>query len=87
MRANTQSADECEIKIGGRWTVVAIDDALQSYRDELKRCPECHGRVRAHKAGTTDQRAHFEHMNANPGCSTKPSTFNGHRARHPHAID
>lgn len=50
MSANTQSVDECEIKIGGRWTVVDIDDALRSYRDEIKRCPECHGRVRAHKA-------------------------------------
>jgi hypothetical protein len=87
MRADTQPVDECEIKIGGDWTVVGIDDALRSYGDEIKRCPECHGRVRAHKAGTTDQRAHFEHMVANPGCTLKAGTFSGRRARHPHAID
>lgn len=86
MREGTQSTDECEIKIAGRWTIVDIEDALRSYGDEIKRCPECHGRMRAHNAGTTDQRAHFEHYVRHKGCSLK-SGFSGRRERHPHAID
>lgn len=32
-------------------------------------CPACGHRVRAHKAGTTGQGAHFEHLVRNPTCS------------------
>jgi len=32
------------------------------------RCPECHGRVRAHSAGRDGISAHFEHRENNPGC-------------------
>jgi hypothetical protein len=74
--------DECEIKLNGDWQAVGITAALDKYRGELMRCPECHGRVRVHKAGTTGQRAHFEHRTAHNGCS-RSRTFSGHRAFHP----
>ena len=32
-------------------------------------CIECKQRVRAHKQGTTEQAAHFEHLDRNPACS------------------
>lgn len=45
-------------------------------------CPHCGERVRAHKAGTTGQGAHFEHRIRNPLCSmeTPPSRDVNERA-------
>lgn len=63
-----------------------VADILRMEPRPLLRCPECHGRVRAHKEGTTGQRAHFEHFAAHSGCSLKP-TFRGVRSRHPEALD
>ena len=77
--------DECEFKVRGEWQRNDIAAALKMAAGELKRCPECHGRVRAHKAGTTGQRAHFEHLRAHAGCSLKPG-FSGRRSLHPEAL-
>jgi hypothetical protein len=46
--------DECEIKVRGEWLRIEIEAALERYAGGLKRRPECHGPVRAHKVGTTD---------------------------------
>jgi len=80
------SVDECEIKVRGEWQRIEIAAALGMDSGGLMRCPECHGRVRAHKAGTTGQRAHFEHYGSHSGCSLKPCTFSGHRSLHPNAL-
>ena len=53
--------DECEIDVGGVWQVIDIATALGMDRGGFMRCPERQGRFRARKAGTTGQRAHFEH--------------------------
>lgn len=37
-------------------------------RDIVFRCAKCGEHVRAHKKGTTEQAAHFEHLSANPRC-------------------
>lgn len=34
-------------------------------------CPACHEPLRAHKRGTTNQQAHFEHRRKNPACSAR----------------
>lgn len=78
--------EDCEVSLGRGWQRIGIDDALR-LRPERMRCPECHGRVRAHRQGTTGQRAHFEHFQTHTGCSRKPSTFSGHRSLHPDALD
>lgn len=65
--------DECEIKVGDGWKIFGVAAALGMGRGNLMRCPDCKGRVRVHKAGTTGQRAHFEHQTGQrlAGCSIK----------------
>ncbi len=53
-----------------------IDEALAIPEIQVRRkfrCIECGERVRAHKEGTTQQAAHFEHLSANPRCSLSGS--------------
>lgn len=75
--------DSCEIRTADGWERVSVADAL-SRRGESMRCPACHGPVRAHKEGTTGQRAHFEHLRSHDGCRLKQS-FSGTDSRHPDA--
>ena len=58
----------CELKIKGTWQAITLDQALRLDKGRLMRCPECHGRVRAHSAGRDGMSAHFEHRENNPGC-------------------
>jgi hypothetical protein len=58
----------CEVRVRGTWTRISLEDALRLDKDRLKRCPACHGRVRAHGTGSNGAAAHFEHDEANPGC-------------------
>lgn len=58
----------CEVRVRGIWTSVTLEDALRLDKDRVKRCPDCHGRVRAHGTGRNGEQAHFEHFEANPGC-------------------
>ena len=76
---------ECEVRqAGGGWTRISIDDAIGRAGD--KRCPECHGPVRAHRAAKNGSfAAHFEHRTLNPGCPLG-SAFSGERKPHPHAL-
>jgi hypothetical protein len=59
----------CEIKSFGCWEQIPLEQALGMPKDRLMRCPECHGRVRAHSTGKNGEAAHFEHHERNPGCS------------------
>jgi hypothetical protein len=59
---------ECEIKIDGQWIGVGIDDALEKYGIEQKRCKDCHGPVHAYPEGIAP--AHFGHTRAYAGCPT-----------------
>ena len=61
MVVTADRVDECEIRARGQWLRVDITYALKLGKNIEMRCPECHGRVRAHKLGTTGQRPHFEH--------------------------
>ena len=81
----SKPSDECEIKTGGRWTIIGVEEALER-RHEVMRCPACHGRVNPHKLGTTDQRAHFEHRVKHEGCALKGATFSGTSTLHPDAL-
>lgn len=54
--------DECEIEVHGKWTLISIDEGVRLGPDVLKRCPACHGRMRAHKKSETGAKAHFEHI-------------------------
>ena len=78
--------DEAEIRDSAGWRRIGISEAFGEGRDVVLRCPSCHGRVKAHREGTTAQRAHFEHYQRHDGCPTKPG-FKGPATRHPHALD
>jgi hypothetical protein len=79
--------DTCELKIGDEWAPLRVDAALGINSERVKRCPECHGRVRAHKASVDGMRAHFEHFEAHAGCSRSRSVpFIGISTIHPKAI-
>jgi hypothetical protein len=62
----------CEIKVFGGWQPITLDEALRSHPSRLKRCPVCHGQVRAHAAGKDGIIARFEHFQRNPGCYLVP---------------
>ena len=75
----------CEIRDGSEWKQIDIQEGL-ALKGEDMRCHECHGRVVPMKQYSTGAKAHFEHVVAHKGCSTKERTFSGTRSMHPHAL-
>jgi hypothetical protein len=76
----------CEIQQGGVWVLIGIAQAFDLPHDTKKRCPECHGQLRAHRAGKDGPRAHFEHRMTHSGCQFSHH-FEGVRSKHPAAIE
>lgn len=77
----------CEIKSKGAWVPLPIEDALKLDGSVIKRCPLCHGRVRAHNKSNNGMRAHFEHFEAHAGCPRpRRAQFSGKVTRHPSAV-
>lgn len=74
-----------EIFAHGSWEPIDIDTALKMPRTRQMRCPECKGRVRAHKEGSNGQQAHVEHSIGHAGCSLG-HYFNGRQTPHPKAL-
>ena len=76
----------CELWNGRHWVSITIEQALELPSRRRKRCPECGGRVRAHKASDDGiMAAHFEHFERHPGCSLGDS-FDSNRRPHPEAL-
>jgi hypothetical protein len=71
--ASALGLDVCEMVDGERWRTVDIGEALEIRGRDGRwpggRCVECHENVRPHKCGSTEQRAHFEHLRRNSACS------------------
>lgn len=76
----------CELKAHGKWQPIELALALRMPRERQMRCPECHGRVRAHSAGRNGQVAHFEHYENNSGCSLG-FNFDGTSRKHRKALE
>jgi hypothetical protein len=76
------SLETCELKNRGAWQPLSLEQALFLDKDRPKRCPECHGKVRAHGIGKNGEAAHFEHDEKNPGCSLIPQHFDGTKRMH-----
>lgn len=73
---------ECEVWLDGAWRVVSVDTA-RAYPELVKRCVECGGPIRLHKAGPSNiPRAHAEHQPGHDGCSLG-HYFSGRKSRHP----
>ncbi len=79
------SEPACEVLVGRDWTAVDLATALRLAPKRMKRCIECRGRVRAHRAGSDGQRAHMEHFERHHGCS-RGDCFDGTQTEHPRAI-
>ena len=75
----------CEVFAHGAWTGINIALALKMPRGRTKRCPECHGPVRAHSAGVNGMKAHMEHFARHSGCS-RGDCFDGNARPHPDAV-
>ncbi len=80
----------CEVREGSDdWLFVTVEDVIERRnRGDIKfdkRCVECHGRVRAHKAGVWGA-AHFEHMQRHSGCSLGDNYDGKGKRIHPDAI-
>ncbi len=67
------------------WVELSIADALSRRPGTRLRCIGCGGQLRAHKLGTTGQRAHFEHRERHEGCP-KVTYFDGKSRPHPHPL-
>jgi hypothetical protein len=76
---------ECELRIQQGWQPITLADALRLAPSRVKRCPVCHGRVRANQAGTDGMAAHFEHYEIHPGCYLADA-FDGNPRPHRKAL-
>lgn len=83
--ANQEIEPAAELHANRTWNPISIAVALSMPRSRRMRCPECHGRVRAHREGTTGQRAHMEHYERHTGCS-RGDCFDGNSRPHPRAL-
>jgi hypothetical protein len=75
----------CELRILQGWEPITLEEALKLHPDRVKRCPICHGRVRAQKAADDGMVARFEHFEVHPGCYLE-SAFDGNPRPHRKAL-
>jgi len=79
---------DCEVHDSpDEWSVISVPEAIDRREKRILRsirCVECHGKVRAHKAGDWGG-AHFEHIVGHKGCSLG-NCYDGNRRLHPHAV-
>jgi hypothetical protein len=76
----------CDARRGsGPWKTISVHSAIELGKQIEKRCVECHGRVRAHKASGSME-AHIEHMQRHVGCSLGDCYDGNGSRRHPLAL-
>lgn len=74
-----------ELHANKAWQPIEIELALKMPKTRRMRCPDCHGRVRAHKVGSDGQRAHMEHYERHTGCP-RGDCFKGPLSPHSKAL-
>jgi hypothetical protein len=75
----------CELRVREGWQPITLEEALALHPSRIKRCPICHGQVRAHQAAHNGMMAHFEHVELHPGCYLG-SDFDGNPRPHRKAL-
>jgi hypothetical protein len=83
----TLSADSEISRVGGRWELISIDDALTEPSRSVFRCPDCHGAVRPFRKFFTGTRAHFEHVAKFDGCPRSGNSLRPFNGWHPAALN
>lgn len=77
----------CEVKIGGAWIAVSLDEAAAEHIMAVKRCPACHGQVAINGTYSgPNVRRGFYHRKTHTGCPLKPDTYSGLPSLHPQAL-
>ena len=82
----TPEQDTCEVRIDGAWTPMPVAEASVLHRSADKRCPDCHGRVRAHGTYGPRTRITMMHHRAHDGCPRMPRQYTGTPTPHPEAL-
>jgi hypothetical protein len=82
----TLSADSEISRVGGRWEVISIEEALTEPSGAVFRCPDCHGEVRPFKKFSSATRAHFEHVEKFEKCRRSGNTLRPFDGWHPAAL-
>jgi hypothetical protein len=77
--------ESCELRIIEGWEPISLADALLLAPSRVKRCPVCHGRLRAHQADSDGMAAHFEHFELHLGCYLADA-FDGNPRPHRKAL-
>lgn len=80
-----QKQHAAELHANKCWNPISLAHALTMPRSRRMRCPECHGRVRAHRQGSDGQKAHMEHYERHVGCS-RGDSYDGNSRLHPQAL-
>ena len=76
---------QCEAWIRDKWRVVSVESLL-AHPKIVRRCIECHGPVRLHKAGPGGKwPAHAENYPRHDGC-TLGHTFDGNKRPNPNPV-
>ena len=77
----------CEVKIGGDWRAVSLDEAVTQHIMAVKRCPACHGRVAINGtfSGPNVRRSLY-HRKAHSGCPHQARAYSGKPSPHPQAL-
>lgn len=77
----------CEVKVDGVWRAVSLDEAQFRHRDDVKRCPACHGRVMILGTYGSLRRLALTHRRGHDGCPSRPLHYQGVATRHPEAVE
>lgn len=77
---------DCEVRIDGVWTHMSAAEAHARHRNADKRCPDCHGRVRAHGTYGAQQRISIVHRQRHDGCPRMPRQYAGTPKPHPDTL-
>lgn len=81
------SAFDCEVNVDGAWQVFSLKDAQRGYRDALKRCPHCHGRVTVMGIYNAAGNLALTHRRAHDGCPLIQKRYRGMPKRHPEPVE
>ena len=74
----------CEVRhASGPWHEVGVEEAIKLGKTVSKRCVQCHGPVRVHKAADSGA-AHVEHTRRHAGCPLG-DCYDGNEVR-PHPL-
>ncbi|SDA14824.1 hypothetical protein SAMN02799622_01210 [Methylobacterium sp. UNC378MF] len=77
----------CEVKVDAVWRTFSLNEAQLHFRDAIKRCPACHGRVTILGTYGLQPRLALSHRRSHDGCPSNTRHYRGVQSRHPQPVD